>query len=148
MELEVSRNVSAHAHGEEKYKMNFRNEHVSSVCQRDYTSPSHVGSWEGWAQLSCWKPRQTPDLQRYLSGMPECCLSQGCARPCSVSAAPQLPPQRGLGSSAPRAATAGLVYKSLFCPQAAFLYMGNTSARCLSWNPHISISWEPASPSK
>lgn len=47
MELEVSSNVSARAHGEEKHKMNFRNEHAFSVCQCDYTSPSHMGSWEG-----------------------------------------------------------------------------------------------------
>lgn len=96
MELEVSRNLSAHAHGEEKHKVSFRNEHVSSVCQGDYTSPSHGGSWGGWAQLS-------PVLQSCPSGMglPECCLSQGCASPCSVSVAPQLPLPMAWGALQP-----------------------------------------------
>lgn len=30
------------------------------------------------------------------------------------------------------------VCKTLLCPRAA-LYMGNTSARCLSWNPQVSM---------
>lgn len=53
MELEFSSNASAHAHGEEKHKMKFRNEQVCSVCQCDGASPSHVGSWKvlGTAQL-------------------------------------------------------------------------------------------------
>lgn len=31
------------------------------------------------------------------------------------------------------------VCKTLLCPRAALLYTGNTSARCLSWNPQVSI---------
>lgn len=79
MELEVSSNVSAHAHGDKKHKMNFRKEHVSSVCQCDDTAPSHVGSWGGAGPSSAAEATSNPGPAEMSLGMglPECCWGTG-----------------------------------------------------------------------
>lgn len=90
MELEVSSDAPAHAHGEEKQQMNFRNEQVCSVCRCDCTSPSHAGQVLGTAQQT---------LQR-------CPLGQDCLNAASAGAVPDPAPCLQPPSSHPSVAWA------------------------------------------